>query len=389
MPSLVERPGINRADEVVPLGRAERQPTSEWDALAGRGFQLHRWFVAAERCGWHPRHLGVRGESGLAAIVPVYLADHGILHDLRYRWLGPLAAAVAKTGLDLRPTITVQSPFSPVSDPLGSLAAASDSALHSLLATLERQAVEDDAVAAVWPFIGADWGERLLRVGQARGWVPVYAGATARLPIRWSSFEEYVASRGGEIRRGIENDLDWLGREGLEGSCTSDFGGYVEQIEQLWCPGFRRRHSRESPVSGFLRALAQPADPAVTAHLTWKAERLVGSTLGLPGRDVLDVGFAGFDAEVPGVPVYFNNLVYLPVRLACARGIAEVDLGPTALYPKVLRGAILRRRMSLIRGTTPACHQLLRAIGEVAGRRQQWKERRAWAALGGTLRPSA
>jgi predicted N-acyltransferase len=388
MPSLVERQEV-RGDQLVSLRRAERVPRCEWDALAGRGFQLHRWFVAAERYGWQPRHLGIKGESGLSTIVPVYLADHGALHDLRYRWLGPLAAAVAKTGLDLRPTITVQSPFSPVSDPLGGLTAASDSVLDNLLATLERQAVEDDAVAAVWPFIDSGWGERLLRVGQARGWVQVYAGATARLPIRWACFEEFVASRDNEARRTIENDLDWLGREGLDSGCFPDFGGNVDQMERLWCSGYRRRHGRESTVSGFLRTLAEPAVPAIAAQLTWREQRLVGSTLGLAGRDILDVACAAFDAELQCGPVYFNNLVYLPIRMACAGGIPELDLGPTALYPKVRRGAVLRRRTTLIRGTTPACHQLLRAIGEVAGRRQHWKERRAVGALGEALRTSA
>jgi predicted N-acyltransferase len=166
MPSLIQERGLASRDEVVRLGRAERIAEAEWEALATRGFHLHRWFVAAERCGWQPRHVGITGESGLAAIVPVFLADHRTLHDLRYRWLGPLAVAVAKTGLDLRPTITVQSPFSAGSDPLGSLFSVSDDALHSVFSTLERQAVEDDAVAAVWPFIEAGWGDRLLRVGQ-------------------------------------------------------------------------------------------------------------------------------------------------------------------------------------------------------------------------------
>jgi predicted N-acyltransferase len=376
------------ASEVAPLGRAERVPEAEWDALATRGFHLHRWFVAAERSGWQARHLRVRDQSGMSAIVPVYLADDGTLHDLRCRWLGPLAAAVGKAGLDLRPTITVQAPFSPVSDPLGSLRSASDAVLHNLLEALERQAVEDDAVAAVWPFIEADSGERLLRAGQARGWIQVYAGATARMAIRWDSFEDYLGSRNNEVRGTIEGELDWLRREALHSTCSSDFRLAAAQIEGLWCAGHGGRHGKDSAGSGFFRTLAEPGGPGIAAQLTWKEQRLVGSSLGLAGREVLDVAFTAFDPEVQGGPVYFNNLMYLPIQMACAAGAAEVDLGPTALYPKVLRGATLRRRTTLIRGTTPACHQLLRAIGELAGRRQQWKERRALGPLWGAARAS-
>jgi predicted N-acyltransferase len=364
-------------------------PRAEWDALATRGLHLHRWFVAAERSGWQPRHLQLRGASGLTAIVPVYLADHGSSLDLRHRWLGPMAAAVGKAGLDLRPTIAVQSAFSPVSDPLGCLESVSDSALHKLLETLERQAVEDDAVAAVWPFVDVSWGERLLQVGRARGWIQVYAGATARLAIRWGSFEEYLASRSEELRGSIERELEWLQREAVQSTCVPDFGTAVAQIDGLWGEGFRCRHGKESAASGFFRALAKPAEPGIAAQLTSKEGRLIATGLGLAGRQMLDLAFAAFDSEVQGGPVYFNNLVYLPIRMACAAGVSALDLGPTALYPKVLRGATLHRRMTLIRGTTPACHQLLRAIGELAGRRQQWRERRALGALRGTLRAPA
>lgn len=375
--TLLDRPEIVRDHEVVPLGRAERVPRAEWDALATRGLHLHRWFVAAERSGWQPRHLQLRGASGRSAIIPVYLADHGSSLDLRHRWLGPMAAAVAKAGLDLRPTVTVQSPFSPVSDPLGCLESVSDSALHKLLETLERQAVEDDAVAAVWPFVEASWGERLLRVGQARGWIQIYAGSTARLTIRWGSFDDYLASRSEELRGSIERELEWLRREAVQSTCLPDFGAAVAQIDGLWGKEFPCRHGKESAVSGFFRALADPADPGIAAQLTSKEGRLIASGLGLAGRQMLDVAFPAFDSEVQGGPVYFNNLVYLPIRMACAAGVSALDLGPTALHPKVLRGATLHRRMTLIRGTTTACHQLLRAIGELAGRRQQWRERRA------------
>ncbi len=386
--TLLERPEVVRQHEVVPLGRAERLPQAEWDALATRGLQLHRWFVAAERNGWQPRHLQVRGESGLSAIIPVYLADHGSSLGLRHNWLGPMAAAVAKAGLDLRPTIAVQSPFAAVSDPLGCLDSVSDSGLHKLLEALERQAIEDDAVAAVWPFVEAEWGERLLRAGKARGWVQVYAGASARLAICWDSFEEYLDSRSENVRRGIEHELQWLEREAVRSSCSSDLGAAVAQMDELWCAGYRRRHCKESSVAGFLRGLAEPADPRIAALVSGKAGRLVAGGLGLAGREVMDVALPTFDSEVQAGPVYFNNLMYLPIGMACAAGVSQLDLGPTALYPKVHRGATLRRRMTLIRGTTPACHQVLRAIGELAGRRQQWKERRALGGLGGTLRPS-
>lgn len=379
MPDLALRSPIASDDGVVSLGRAERLPEAEWNALANRGFHLHHWFVAAERHGWLPRHLGIGGQSGLSAIVPVYLAGHGTLQDLRYRWLGPLAAAVARSGLDLQPTLTVQSPFSAVSDPLGDLATASDGLLHNLLGTLERRAVEDEAAVAVWPFIEGGWGERLLQVGQARGWIRAYAGATARLPIQWDSFEDYVASRPDDVRRTMNSEVEWLCREGVESGHALEFTGQVEQMERLWSSAHGRRNGSASGIAGFLRALGQPDSSGIAAQLSWKGGRLVGSSLSLAGREILDVAFPAFDPDLHCGPICSSNLVYLPIRMACAAKVPEVDLGPTALYPKLVRGATLRRRTTLMKGTTAACHQLLRAIGELAGRRLQWKEYRALA----------
>ena len=64
---------------------------------------------------------------------------------------------------------------------------------------------------------------------------------------------------------------------------------------------------------------------------------------------MLDGTFAAFGPREHGGPAYLNDLVYEPIRLACARGIGTIDLGMSALYPKVLRGARLRRRAFLRR----------------------------------------
>ena len=73
----------------------------------------------------------------------------------------------------------------------------------------------------------------------------------------------------------------------------------------------------------------------------------------------------------------------LSIRMAIREGIPAVDLGPTALYSKVLRGAILQRRMILIRGTTRRRHKLLNILGQLMARRTQQKERGSLGALWG------
>jgi hypothetical protein len=106
-------------------------------------------------------------------------------------------------------------------------------------------------------------------------------------------------------------------------------------------------------------------------------------SLNLAAGSMLDGTFAAFAGPERGGPAYLNDLVYQPVRLACRLGIPGLDLGMSALYPKVLRGARLRRRVALVRGTGPAMHQVLIALGSAVARRQEAKERRMLGALWG------
>jgi hypothetical protein len=69
--------------------------------------------------------------------------------------------------------------------------------------------------------------------------------------------------------------------------------------------------------------------------------------------------------------------------VAIREGISSIDLGPTALYAKVLRGAVLQRRMILIRGTTVRRHRALTLLGGVVARRTQHAERTQLGSLWG------
>jgi predicted N-acyltransferase len=150
----------------------------------------------------------------------------------------------------------------------------------------------------------------------------------------------------------------------------------------LYRQAFRRRNGREAPVpKNFFEELSRHPSAGIRAQLTWSGTRLVGTSVNLNTRQLLEGTFSAFVPEHRAGPAYYNDLFYEPVRLACREGIGVVDLGATALYAKALRGATLRRRVILIRGTTPSRHHVIRAIGELVARRTEWKERRALGPL--------
>jgi predicted N-acyltransferase len=378
----VQAPAAAR-DELVVLGGADRLQPDEWNALARRGFHLHEWFTAAEKSGWNPRHLAVHGAAGLKTIIPAYLVAPGTPHDLHHRWMGPLRDFAAWAGFGLHPLLSIQAPFAHVSQALGNSSGLSNQTLHEIFYALEQTAEQEGAKAVAWPFV--DTGSyRLLDVARDRGYAVLYAGATAQLRIRWPSFDDYVASRSKNVRRTILAEIASIGAAGLRTTRTSDFECDASRMDRLYREGFQRRNGRESPVAPHLfQQLGRRQTPGIWAHLTWHGDRLVGTSLNLSTPERLDGTFAAFVPEHRRGGVFYNDLCYEPLRVGIQEGISSIDLGPTALYAKVLRGAVLQRRMILIRGTTPRRHRLLSALGRLVGQRTQQKEREALGSLWG------
>lgn len=364
------------------LEGAAALPAESWDALARRGFHLHQWFRAAESSGWRPRHVAANEGQEVRAVFPAYLTGAETPHDLHERWLGPLRG-IERLGLALRPVLSVQAPFALTSDALGDAGALPRAVLQRVFERLEETAAAERARAVVWPFVDA-YDEAVIAVARERGYAIVPSGVTARLRLWWATFDEYVASRSKSVRRTIRADLEALRGAGLETSATSDFQNRAAEMDGLYREAYRRRNGREPRLAAdwFHRVAAEPS-PGIVALLTASEGRLAGMSLNLGAGAVLDGTFGAFGHGEHGGPAYLNDLVYEPIRLACARGIGDIDLGMSALYPKVLRGARLRRRVALVRGSGAGIHRALATLGALVARRQEAKERRMLGALWG------
>ena len=149
----------------------------------------------------------------------------------------------------------------------------------------------------------------------------------------------------------------------------------------LLAPTFATARPLHAEHAGRASAERSEATPGLFAQLTWSGERLVGCSVNLAVAGVLEGTFAAFAAGHEGGPAYLHDLIYQPLQFACRHGISAIDLGSSALYPKVLRGARLRRRMVLVKGNGRLMHRVLRRLGRTMARRQEEKERRMLGAL--------
>lgn len=350
---------------------------AEWNRLARRGFHLHRWHRIAESCGWVPRHVAIRSDGGVT-VAPAWLARQPALHDLHDRWMGPLRP-LERVGIALRPVLTVQSPFAQVSDLLGSPPAGAG--LAEMFDRLEETAERERARAVVWPWVDVR-NQTLIACARERGYAALYAGATARLAVHWGSFEEYLSSRSKSVRRTVRADLASFRDAGLQAVAATDFRAAAPAMEALYRDAYRRRNEREPRIPpGCFERLAEAPTPGLFAQLIWSGERLVGCSVNLAVAGVLEGTFAAFAAGYEGGPAYLHDLVYQPLQFACREKLSAIDLGSSALYSKVLRGARLRRRMVLVRGSGRLMHGVLRRLARTMAERQEEKERRMLGAL--------
>jgi predicted N-acyltransferase len=183
-------------------------------------------------------------------------------------------------------------------------------------------------------------------------------GVDAVLPIRWASFEEYLASFSHRRRSGIRRELSALERSG----CTIAPGllpDHVDEVAPLLA-AVQQRHGALDSVPVIRDRLREQADvlgAAALCLLCRTADRsLVGFSLFYRWRDELYARVVGFDYDrMPAdARAYFSLLFYEPVRHAIDHGIGAIHLGLETNGAKAGRGAVLAPRWSVTLGPDDA-----------------------------------
>lgn len=356
-------------------------PRADWDALARRGYHRHAWFTAHEACGADARHVAVYEGRSLVAVIPAFLERTTLHGDLHARWYGPLQGVASALGAGLRPSIAIGAPVSTGSDPLGAKAALTDAVLNAALEMLDAAAREAGARAVVWPFV-SEHDARARDVARARGFVESFANSEAVLDVEWHSSDEYVASRSKSVRRTLRQELGWVAERGIRVTWEEDLAPIAAALDALYRTSYAARNGRAAALPPALFAeLAAQRSAGVRVQCAHRGDALLEMAVALDAGGALDLCLSAQSDESRNGPLYQHCLCFDPVRDAIAHGISRIHLGPSALYPKVLRGARLERRVTLVRGCTPAARAAIRVAAPVLAARNEAKQRRQLAAL--------
>jgi predicted N-acyltransferase len=221
------------------------------------------------------------------------------------------------------------------------------SALRTLLADWHSLAAATHAPSALMPFLTPDVAGLVSECLGNR--VELVATAySAKLEIRWGSFDEYLGSLGDNQRHAVRREMRAFveyGCEGVTGRLAEWGSGLAPLLAKLL-----RRHGRpgdETEVREHLASLAQALpDENVVFVALWKGDP-IGFVLVISSHGDLYVYKAGFDYEHSlRSAAYFNVMFYLPIRFAIDHGYGWLHLGTAALEPKLRRGAHPQSRWS-------------------------------------------
>ena len=131
----------------------------------------------------------------------------------------------------------------------------------------------------------------------------------------------------------------------------------------------------------FFSELAAQRSDGVRVQCAWKGATLLEMAVALDGGGALDLCLSAQSGEGRNGLLYQHCLCYDPIRVAIADGLNRIHLGPSALYPKILRGARLEARYTLVRGLTSAARAAIAVLSPATNARNRAKERK----LVGTL----
>ncbi|HEY8793567.1 MAG TPA: peptidogalycan biosysnthesis protein [Gemmatimonadaceae bacterium] len=365
-----------RAFTLRMIGGARYTARADWDALARRGFHRHGWFVAAEACGAVPRHVGVYDGAELVAIIPAYIGSNTLDDDLHARWYGPASRFASAVGAGLRPPLTIGAPMSTGSDPLGADSVLTEDVIDDTMQLLEEEARAEHVKAIVWPFIGEDMSA-IRGAARRRGYYESVTSPEAVIDVTWSSPEEYLGSRSKNVRRTLHNELAWVHDQGIRVTWESDLRPHAGAIDALYRASYATRNGGVARLDPrFFAELASQRSPGVRVQCAWHGSTLLEMAIALDGGGVLDLGLRAHADDTGNGLLHQHCLCYDPVRAAIAGGVTQIHLGPAALYSKIVRGARLKTRLTLVRGMTPAARAALRVLSPLTDVRNRRKQRR-------------
>jgi predicted N-acyltransferase len=317
------------------------------DSLSDDGFFTYGWFKTLEESklfNFVPRYLVAYAKEKIIAIAPSFIS-----YDIRYfpdnNPLTKIANDIVNC-LGLNCSLVCCSPGTFHTKILFRKNCERTSILDLLSKKIDDLSTKEKIRVSSFSVV-SEFDRLLMENLQDLGYLKVPFMHTLYLDIRWSSFDSYLNSLKRKVRRNVRREIRKCRECGVTIEEEKEFGDLAITLSDLYGNLFFKYNGNTSnPVSAsFFRELGRYAKDKTRVFIARKNNKIVGFSLSLQHRDVLDVYMSGFDYELQTNKdfTYFNTVYYAPIKLAIEENIRRIDFSATMDDVKLRRGCKIER----------------------------------------------
>ncbi|MEU9102326.1 GNAT family N-acetyltransferase [Streptomyces sp. NPDC048361] len=312
-------------------------PAVTWDALAVEAglYLSHQWLTAQQPDPTAQAHYAlVHDGEGLIAAVPLYVVETEPNDLYRVHELIPGRPAVR--------TLLAGARRGYLNAPL----------LHSRLGPEQRREALNRLVAAARSLAAVHKAEpwwlyvtdaAAAELATACGTKPAQLNQDARIPLRGSTFDDYLAALPSKRRVTIRRERRAFAEAGYElrtlrlSECADAAGALAAQLQE------RHNHPVDPAVMArMLHDQAAGMADSGTVCAAYADGRMAAFSLYYRHAGTLWLRSTGYDySRLRGAHEYFNLVYYLPIEDAYAHRATALHLGMESLRAKSLRGAAI------------------------------------------------
>ena len=164
---------------------------------------------------------------------------------------------------------------------------------------------------------------------------------SAVLPIRWKTFDAYLASMKSHYRYKVKRIRAKAEKHGVTFMVKEDFSQDVDIMADLWMNAYQNAHEyrREILHADFFKHINEELGVRSQALFAVKDNAVIGFLLLLLDDHTLIPLFCGLDYTFNRECGVYLSLFLKTIELAIQRGMEVVDFGITSLSPKLELGS--------------------------------------------------
>jgi len=334
------------------------------DSISNDGFFTYGWFKTLEAqksFDFCPFYIAVYDEGKLVAVAPCFadLEDHFFIEGPRIiPFMKKLLSLGKNIGFCENHVLLCYSPFCLRSKVLLEKSGNGKLILRLLSKKIDEICKKQRFLVSSFLFV-SEFDKLLVKNLQNLGYLQSPGTTTFYLDIKWSSFEDYLKSLTYKTRKNIRREIRKCAENGVSIE-ERDFEGLSAKLPALLSNLFWKYDENAENLFNqpFFCKLEEYARDTAKVFVAEKNDEVVGFSMSLRQRDVLDVFMCGFDydAQTKTDFTYFNLCYYAPIRWAIEKGIKKIYYRRKAEKVKMDRGCKPERTYSYIK-----CHN--RIIG--------------------------